>query len=181
MGIFDPFGVWERGCANHGTFKSGCWACASVAENDHQARERKRASDRAAGERQWADIRAQQQRNSQVAKQNRRQRRSSVAGLAFDLGVSAVGAAVRKNAEKKQQLANLPASSAPPSWQPDPLDASRLRWWDGQAWSGQTQPRPPQQPSYPAGWYPDHQNPGVLRYYDGTQWTVHTHPANGTV
>lgn len=27
-------------------------------------------------------------------------------------------------------------------WQPDPLDDSQLRWWDGNAWTGQTTTKP---------------------------------------
>jgi hypothetical protein len=30
--------------------------------------------------------------------------------------------------------------SAPAAWHPDPYGTARLRWWDGQAWSGHTAP-----------------------------------------
>jgi hypothetical protein len=34
----------------------------------------------------------------------------------------------------------LPAVPPPPGWYPDPLDVTRVRWWDGSAW-GPAQPR----------------------------------------
>lgn len=38
----------------------------------------------------------------------------------------------------------------PPGWYPDPQDPSRLRWWDGRAWTAQTAARPvaPPAPAY---------------------------------
>src|SRR5215212_4621871 len=30
----------------------------------------------------------------------------------------------------------------PPGWYPDPSGAPQQRWWDGQQWTQQTQPRP---------------------------------------
>ncbi len=35
------------------------------------------------------------------------------------------------------------APPIPPGAHPDPWDPGRLRWWDGQAWTSQTQPLPP--------------------------------------
>jgi hypothetical protein len=34
-----------------------------------------------------------------------------------------------------------PGGQPAPNWYPDPRDPSLLRWWDGQGWTGDTQPR----------------------------------------
>ena len=42
---------------------------------------------------------------------------------------------------------------APSGWYPDPADSAKLRWWDGQRWTQQTEyPRPELQPAcgYPS-------------------------------
>ncbi len=156
-------GLLARGCVNHPLPKSGCWACAVVAENDHQ-RDQARA--------------AQYRRNEQIAKQRRRQNRSAAAGAGFSLGVGVTERIVedrrRKIADLQAKLDSAPKPEAPTGWQPDPLDDNLLRWWDGSSWQRQTQVRPIQ-PSYPAGWYPDYAVPGQLRYFDGNRWTHHVH------
>jgi hypothetical protein len=40
----------------------------------------------------------------------------------------------------------LPAPTPPPSWLPDPLDDSLLRYWDGHRWTFHTAERPPPAP-----------------------------------
>ena len=37
--------------------------------------------------------------------------------------------------------AGQPGGQPAPNWYPDPRDPSLLRWWDGQAWTADTQPR----------------------------------------
>lgn len=39
-------------------------------------------------------------------------------------------------------------------WYDDPADARLLRWWDGQAWTGHTRPRPSAPPPGPATFEP---------------------------
>lgn len=176
MGVLD-LGLFDRGCVNHGSFRRGCWACASVAENDRQRKQNATAAKNSESERAWAEISARQANNARVAKQNRHARRSFVAGVALDLSAAAVSNVARMNAEALEKLVNLPHPNSPAGWLPDPLNDSRLRWWDGHAWGRQTVV-PPQQPhSYPAGWYPDYEDSTRLRYYDGAAWTEHTHPA----
>lgn len=179
MGLLD-LGMNERGCANHGTFKQGCWACASVAENDHQRKLNEASAKRREAERSSAETQARIRRNGQIAQQRKRERRSFAVGVAFDAGTAVAGAIARKNAEMKAELARMRRPDSPAGWLPDPLDDTRLRWWDGQAWHRQTT-LPPQQPQpsvYPAAWYPDYEDPSRLRYYDGAAWTPHTHPAD---
>lgn len=143
MGLF-----YDRGCVNHGSFRSGCWACAAVTENDRQRRltreEAERRADRALHE--------QYAHNARIAKERRRRNRSAAAGIAFNLGVYATSKIVenhqRKKADFRAKLDALPKPDEPASWQPDPLDDSRLRWWDGTNWQRPAQPRPVQQ-AYP--------------------------------
>jgi hypothetical protein len=47
--------------------------------------------------------------------------------------------------EEPQQPGSLADAPAPanraPNWHPDPLGSDRLRWWDGERWTDQTQER----------------------------------------
>lgn len=50
----------------------------------------------------------------------------------------------------------MPTDAPGPGWFPDQTNSRQLRWWDGQAWTDHTQPRPPSaapvpRPSFPAG------------------------------
>lgn len=40
----------------------------------------------------------------------------------------------------------------PRGWYPDPQDAERLRWWDGDAWTPHTHPLPSAPPTDPTSW-----------------------------
>lgn len=69
-------------------------------------------------------------------------------------------------------------------WYPDPQDASKLRYWDGEGWTAHTSvgtvsPRglpPPLPPSVQPGWYRDAFIPTRARYWDGKAWHLHTYP-----
>lgn len=58
--------------------------------------------------------------------------------------------------------------SAVSGWYDDPNDLSVQRYWDGAAWTNETQPRAA---NVPAGWYADTESPGGQRWWDGTHWT----------
>jgi len=40
-------------------------------------------------------------------------------------------------------------TTPPPSWYPDPSDSTKVRYWDGTAWTGHTAPRPVAAPPVP--------------------------------
>jgi hypothetical protein len=75
-------------------------------------------------------------------------------------------------------------------WYPDPHDSSRLRWWDGRAWTRRLTDTPVREPkegvlqpaldagtmSGPAGWYDDPSGADHNRWWNGTGWTDHTSP-----
>jgi hypothetical protein len=71
----------------------------------------------------------------------------------------------------------------PPGWYDDQTDATRLRWWDGSAWTEHTTPAQPPAVAAPVneltppGWFPDSTDPTRMRWWDGFQWTEHTSPA----
>src|SRR5579862_5765546 len=68
-------------------------------------------------------------------------------------------------------------------WYPDPQNAARLRYWDGEGWTGHTSsamltargapPAPP--PATPPGWYRDAFTPTRARYWDGRAWHPQTY------
>lgn len=181
MGILD-LGLFERGCVNHGSFKRGCWACSSVAENDRQRKLDEDAAKQKEYDRSVAKRQMQMQQNAQVARHRKRQRRDLTFAATVDLGTAVARGVARKNAKVKAELDALPPADAPAGWLPDPLDERRLRWWDGQSWHRRLAlptAQPQAQPiyAYPAGWYPDYEDSSRLRYYDGAAWTPHTHPA----
>lgn len=78
-------------------------------------------------------------------------------------------------------------TATPAGWYPDPQDATRLRWWDGQAWSESTAPAAPAAPETPAApapdAAPDSSGPGYTQGYGGyptypTGPTTPTYPSS---
>lgn len=82
-------------------------------------------------------------------------------------------------------------SMPPAAWYPDPADQSRLRYWDGSAWTDHVAVRAASESvaqdfsaatvdvadtSVPAGWYPNPEDEMSIRYWDGQGWTEHTAP-----
>ena len=56
---------------------------------------------------------------------------------------------------------------AAPGWYPDPEDASRSRYWDGEQWSDY---RHPHGDGAPAGFYADPTGQAGWRWWDGASW-----------
>lgn len=56
-------------------------------------------------------------------------------------------------------------SNPAPGFYPDPNDANKQRYWDGNEWTD----------NY-AGFFPDPDNPGMVRYWDGKEWSGETMP-----
>ena len=46
-------------------------------------------------------------------------------------------------------MSNVTETSIPPAWYADPADASKLRWWDGGAWTARVADRPSAAPVIP--------------------------------
>lgn len=57
-------------------------------------------------------------------------------------------------------------------WRPDPLDDSRVRFWDGNEWTDEVRSAT-QESSLPSapGWYPDPIDSDRFRWFDGQAWT----------
>ena len=76
----------------------------------------------------------------------------------------------------------------PAGWYVDPQDAARLRYWDGQGWTGHVSramvsPRglpPPLPSSAQPGWYEDPFVPTRARYWDGRAWGLQTYAVGAT-
>jgi hypothetical protein len=107
-GVLD-LGLFDRGCVNHECCQRGCWACATVAEDDCQRKSNDEATTRMASDRVWAEVRERQRRDARAVQQKRLARRSLIAGRAVDLGAAAVNKIARMNAEAQENLVK-PAS-----------------------------------------------------------------------
>ena len=83
--------------------------------------------------------------------------------------------------EKRSERSSIaPASATPAGWYEVASDATRLRYWDGTAWTNDFAQRQGTAAALAADWYPDPSNAAQLRYWDGTAWTHHVAPKHGT-
>lgn len=98
---------------------------------------------------------------------------------------------VSGDGEDRQRKKAPPPADVPADWYPDPDSPRTLqRYWDGESWTGDTAPLPPQPvtestaaietgevaetgdpEAIPAGWYADPDEPSTRRYWDGEEWT----------
>lgn len=107
----------------------------------------------------------------------------AVAGIA----VGAAGIKAAESFKKKRLSAQVepssvgPVSAAPAGWYEAAGDATRLRYWDGFAWTDDYAQRAVSAPRIAADWYPDPRNAAQVRYWDGGMWTQHVSPAPGSV
>jgi hypothetical protein len=107
----------------------------------------------------------------------------AIAGIA----VGAAGIKVAQNAEKKRRSAQVelssvaPVSAAPAGWYEVAGDPTRLRYWNGFAWTDDYAQHAVSSPRIAADWYPDPSNSVQLRYWDGSAWTPHVSQAPGAV
>lgn len=107
----------------------------------------------------------------------------AVAGIA----VGAAGIKVAQNAKKRRLAAQVepssvgPVSAAPAGWYEVANDSTRLRYWNGFAWTDDYAQRAVAAPRIDADWYPDPSNAAQLRYWGGSAWTHHVSQAPGAV
>lgn len=107
----------------------------------------------------------------------------AVAGIAA--GVA--GVKVAQHAKKRRQAARaeMPslaqATATPAGWYEVANDPTRLRYWNGVAWTDDYAQRAGAAPTIAADWYPDPSNAAQLRYWDGSAWTHHVAPRPGAV
>src|SRR5665647_1848230 len=82
--------------------------------------------------------------------------------------------------EKRSERSSIaPAIATPAGWYEVASDATRLRYWDGTAWTNDFAQRQGTAAALAADWYPDPSNAAQLRYWDGTAWTHHVAPTHG--
>ena len=82
--------------------------------------------------------------------------------------------------EKRSERSGIASASATPAgWYEVASDATRLRYWDGTAWTNDFAQRQGTAAAMAADWYPDPSNAAQLRYWDGTAWTHHVAPTHG--
>lgn len=102
----------------------------------------------------------------------------AVAGLAA--GVAGVKIAQsRKRRREGESLSIAAPSAVPAGWYAVVSDPTRLRHWNGTAWTDDYAQRAGTAHAIAADWYPDPSNPAGLRYWDGAAWTHHVSPRPG--
>ena len=74
-----------------------------------------------------------------------------------------------------------PRGVTPAGWYEVAGDPTRLRYWDGAAWTNGYAHRAGSTSAIAADWYPDPSNAAQLRYWDGSVWTHHVSPRPGVV
>ena len=105
----------------------------------------------------------------------------AVAGIAAGVaGVKVAQLIKSQREEKRSEHSSIASASATPAgWYEVASNATRLRYWDGTAWTHHVAPTHGAAGT-PTDWYPDPSNAAQLRYWDGTAWTHHVAPKHGT-
>ena len=103
------------------------------------------------------------------------------------IAAGAAGIRAAHNAKEKHQSANAElsgagsASETPAGWYEVAGAPSRLRYWNGGAWTDDYAQRAIAASHVNADWYQDPSNAAQLRYWDGASWTHHVSPRPGAV
>jgi hypothetical protein len=105
----------------------------------------------------------------------------AVAGIAAGVAGIKVVQHLRGQRETKrsQQIESASAGATSAGWYSIASDPTRLRYWDGVAWSDDIAQRQRFAPAIAADWYPDPANATQLRYWDGIAWSHHVTPIHG--
>lgn len=104
----------------------------------------------------------------------------AVAGIAAGVAGAKVAQSRKRRRQEERQSIAAP-SLAPAGWYEVVFDPTRLRYWDGAAWTVDYAQRAGTAPALAADWYPDPSNAAQLRYWDGSAWTHHLSPRPGAV
>jgi len=120
-------------------------------------------------------------RSGRTRQERSKRNRSSGASEAGSRAATAERATLSSigSSQSRVRVLPAPAAAAPAGWYVDASDATRLRYWDGTAWTDHFAPTsrtaaaphaPAPPPSaVPAGWYPDPEGLGQ-RWWDGVMW-----------
>ena len=104
----------------------------------------------------------------------------AAAGIVAGVAVVKVAQHFRdqREARRVRQTSAL-AGATPAGWYAVDSDPTRLRYWDGGAWTRNFAQRQGFAPSVVADWYPDPANATQLRYWDGIAWSHHVTAIHG--
>lgn len=98
----------------------------------------------------------------------------AAAGIVAVAGVKAVQSAKERRQAGPVEVSRVASSTATPAgWYEVANESTRLRYWNGVAWTDDYAHRATSAPSIAADWYPDPSDATHLRYWDGDAWTHH--------
>ncbi|QBF45249.1 DUF2510 domain-containing protein [Janibacter limosus] len=102
-----------------------------------------------------------------------------VAGVGIAVGVASARFAHRRKLQRQEEETTAPPAVIPAGWYETSPDSTRLRFWNGAAWTHEYAERAQTSWAAASGWHADPSNPVQLRWWDGSAWTHHVSPLPG--